>query len=105
DALLPRGVSPPAPAELREAMKQASERIRSREAYAHEWLALVDQADALVFAFDRAGWDAAYGKLDGKTALYMTGTAELEDSPRLAALEALSDATEEEGSAMDTGPS
>src|SRR4029453_17324491 len=68
--LIATSVSPPSPAELREAMKQASERIRSREAYAHEWLALVDQADALVFAFDRAGWDAAYGKLDGKTALY-----------------------------------
>lgn len=103
--LIATSVFTPSPAELREALKQASERIRLREAYARQWLELVDRADALVFAFDRAGWDAAYSKLDSKAALYMTEGAELEDSPRLAALEHLcddTDATEEEGSAMDT---
>src|SRR4030095_4716992 len=89
--LIATSVFTPSPAELREAMKHASERISSRKAWTSQWLELINQADAIVFAFDRAGWDAAYAKVDGKTALYMSGTAELEDSPRLAALEALSD--------------
>ena len=94
--LIAISVFTPSPSELREAMKSAAGTIGSLEGYASGWLTLLEQADAIVFEYDRAAWDAAYANFDSKVPLALEGrlfeTADDEEfppSPRWRALNEL----------------
>jgi len=63
----------PSPSELREAMKLARGKLDALAGYAGEWLELLKEADEIIFAFDRAAWDAVYANVDSKVPLAMRG--------------------------------
>jgi hypothetical protein len=67
----------PSEAELREALAKVKQRLSVHEHYVDQWLEKADRADQIVFAFDRAAWDAAYARADRETILAMREYAEL----------------------------
>src|SRR5262249_23580259 len=81
----------PAPCELRAAMLEVQDKLRSLRLHAWAWLKSLVEIDELLFARDRAAWRAAYERLGGEVALAMTGYID-DKSPRAAELYAVCDA-------------
>ena len=53
----------PAKSELREALAKVEQRLSVHRGYLSQWLEKLERADAIVFAFDRPAWDAAYANV------------------------------------------
>jgi hypothetical protein len=75
--LLAKSVFAPTPSELRDAIKLAAERINTKAAYVGQFVALADQADAMLFAFDRPAWQMAHAAASQEASLAMRAEAEL----------------------------
>lgn len=94
--LIATSVFTPTPAELRAAMAEVRAEIAVREAWLSAFLNWIDVADRLVFAQDRAAWEAAYARVDGSVARAMLcglnegPGEETAPSPRWQALRAVS---------------
>jgi hypothetical protein len=58
--LLAEKIFEPSESELREALTAVEQKLRAQRRWVGIWLDQFDDADAMVFAQDRAAWDAAY---------------------------------------------
>jgi hypothetical protein len=77
--LVRTSVFTPSPAELLAALKEAESKLGKLVHYTDQWLDTMRRADAIVFAFDRAAWDAAYAKVRSSVALAMLPSNEEPD--------------------------
>jgi hypothetical protein len=89
--LIATSVFAPTPSELREAMETATQKLQAAKRQLGNFLAWMIQADKIVFAFDRAAWEAAYARLDSRGPLAMVAHSDYGnqegDGERCAALE------------------
>jgi hypothetical protein len=79
----------PDPRELREAIKLAGEKVASLADYVNGWLALVDEADAIVFKFAHERWSACYGEKANIPIVGVMAARTALDIPRGEALNAI----------------
>jgi hypothetical protein len=94
--LLAKQVFTPTPSEVRDAIKLAAERVDTKTAYVGQFIALADQADAMLFLFDHPAWQMAHASASREASLAMRAEAELsnydvednakDESPRSQAL-------------------
>jgi hypothetical protein len=79
----------PMPCELREAMCEVYGRIKRRAGDLAEFLSLLNRADRILFAFDRAAWAEHYANVDAAAMLAMTARTglTLDDDDRSFALD------------------
>lgn len=100
--LLNNAIFAPMPAEFRRELREANRSVKSLADYAERWLALLHNADRIVFEHDRDTWTRAYENLGADVAATMQDRDEAGDvgddgedsediapSPRWAALEAM----------------
>jgi hypothetical protein len=77
----------PSEPELRAAIDKASQRARSLERDANEWLRLLRESDAVMFKIDPDGWRAAHAAANNEAISIMDGTHDAD--PYTEALNAL----------------
>jgi hypothetical protein len=70
-SLIATSVFAPSPSELRSAMTKAETSLRSLAEYADKFVGLLQQADAIMFALDRASWQAAHASVAAAVAIAM----------------------------------
>jgi hypothetical protein len=88
--LIATSVFAPTPSELREAMETATQKLQAAKRQLDNFLAWMIQADKIVFAFDRAAWEATYARLDSRVPSAMAARSYYYgngDAERCAALE------------------
>src|SRR5262249_48794094 len=94
--LIATQVFTPSPSELRAAMGEARQRLDAAKRRLDNFLAWMKQADKIVFAFDRAAWEAAHARVDSRVPSAMVAHSnygiEKDDAERCEALEKLWDA-------------
>ena len=66
-------------AELRAAMQESEASIKSLVSSADEWMKLLADSDRIVFAHDRAGWNAAYANARSETISAMLVYVEMDE--------------------------
>jgi hypothetical protein len=81
----------PVESELREALAKVQQKLVGRHKMLSHWCAKVERADALVYAFDRPTWDAAYANLPSDVPLAMLAIVDDEQSARWRVLDQIWD--------------